>query len=392
MMRPVWVTGIGIISAIGSDAASFWEGLIAGRSGVGDLTRFPPGDMRCPRVIECPDPGGPFPNLADRLALKAAREALAQAGLARLPDGAGIALGAGVGGLPESEEAYLRFLEGAPFSSCLKTFASHLPATTADVLGAELGGCGPRISVANACTSSTAAIGLGGLWVASGECGCVLAGASDALSRLTVGGFNCLRLVSPDRPRPFDKERSGMVIGEGAAFLVLESPEAAGARGARPMAILEGLGLSADAFHTTAPHPEGEGALRAMRQALEAAGIEPADVDHVNAHGTATPSNDPAEGKAIAALLGPRTATVPVTSIKGAVGHCLGAAGALEAVASVLSLVHQTVPPCAGFCTPDPAIPLLIPEKPIAMSLRHILSVNLAFGGNNAAILLGRAP
>jgi 3-oxoacyl-(acyl-carrier-protein) synthase len=236
------------------------------------------------------------------------------------------------------------------------------------------------------------AIGLGGLWIASGRCECVLAGASDALSRLTVGGFNALRVVSPDRPKPFDRNRSGMVIGEGAAFLVLESPESARARGARPLATLDGVGLSADAFHATAPQPDGEGALRAIRQALEMAGAGSGDVDHVNAHGTATPSNDAAEAQALLALLGDRAGKVPVTSIKGAVGHCLGAAGALEAVAAVLSLLHQRVPPCAGFADSDPAIPLWVPTAAVSMSLRLVLSVNLAFGGNNAALLFGRAP
>jgi 3-oxoacyl-[acyl-carrier-protein] synthase II len=388
----VWITGIGAWNALGRNAGEFWEALAAGKSGVGDLVRFAPGDMRCPRVAACPDPGGPFPNRADNLALVAAREALVGAGLTSLPDGAGIALGAGVGGLPESEEAYIAFLETGRLSDHLRDFTGHLPATTADVLGREFGGGGPRISVANACTSSTVAIGLGGLWVEEGECDLVLAGASDALSRLTVGGFNCLRVVSADRPKPFDKNRNGMVIGEGAAFLVLESSRHAVARGARPLAVLEGVGLSADAHHATAPQPDGEGALAAMRQALAAAGAGPETVDHVNAHGTATPSNDLAEGKALAALLGERTPRVPVTSIKGAVGHCLGAAGAMEAVAAVLALVHQTVPPCAGFAETDPAIPLWVPREAVAMPLQRVLSVNLAFGGNNAALSLGRAP
>lgn len=392
MKRAIWVTGLGVFSSIGTDAVSFWEALVAGHSGVGNLARFPAGDMRCPRVAECPDPGGPCLNLADNLALRAAREAVAQAGLARLPEGAGIALGAGVGGLPESETVFLSERGADHLAPCLRIFASHLPATTADVLGAEFGGGGPRISVANACTSSSVAVGLAGLWVASGECDCALVGASDALSRLTVGGFNALRVVSPDRPKPFDMNRSGMVIGEGSAFLVLESSESARARGARPLATLEGVGLSADAFHATAPHPEGEGALRAMRQALAMAGAGPEDVDHVNAHGTATPSNDAAEAKALTALFGDRTGQVPVTSIKGAVGHCLGAAGAMEAVGAVLSLMHQCVPPCAGFADPDPALSLWVPREAIPMPLRRVLSVNLAFGGNNAALLFGSAP
>jgi 3-oxoacyl-[acyl-carrier-protein] synthase II len=182
-----------------------------------------------------------------------------------------------------------------------------------------------------------------------------------------------------------------MVIGEGAAFLVLESARHAMGRGVRPLALLEGVGLSADAFHATAPQPEGEGALRAMRQALARAGVGPEDVDHVNAHGTATQANDLAEGRAILTLLGERAPHVPVTSIKGAVGHCLGAAGAVEAAAAVLSLANQTVPPCSGFAEADPAIPLWVPREPVAMPLRRVLSVNLAFGGNNAALCFRRA-
>ena len=392
MKRTVWVTGLGIFSAIGTDAGSFWDALSEGRSGVGELTRFPAGDMRCPRVFECPDPGGPCINRADNLALRAAREALAQAGLVRLPEGAGIALGAGVGGLPETETFYLGVPVPGRLAGGLRVLANHMPSTTADVLGAEFGGGGARISVANACTSSAVAIGMAGLWIASGRCECVLAGASDALSRLTVGGFNALRVVSPDRPKPFDRDRSGMVIGEGAAFMVLESPESARARGAPPLATLDGVGLSADAFHATAPQPEGEGALRAILRALEMAGMGPECVDHVNAHGTATPSNDAAEAKALLALLGDRASQVPVTSIKGAVGHCLGAAGAIEAAASVLSLVNQRIPPCAGFADSDPSIPLWVPREALSMPLGHVLSVNLAFGGNNAALLFGRVP
>jgi 3-oxoacyl-[acyl-carrier-protein] synthase II len=392
MRRTVWVTGVGVFSAIGTDAASFWDALSGGRSGVGDLTRFPAGDMRCPRVFECPDPGGPCLNRADNLALRAAREALAQAGRTSLPEGAGVALGAGVGGLPESESFYLGVPAPGRLAGGLRVFANHLPSTTADVLGAEFGGGGPRISVANACTSSAVAIGMGGLWIASGRCECVLAGASDALSRLTVGGFNALRVVSPDRPKPFDRNRTGMVIGEGAAFLLLESAESARAGGARPLAVLSGVGLSADAFHATAPQTEGQGALRAMLQALAMAGVGPEEVDHVNAHGTATPSNDAAEAKALLALLGDRAGQVPVTSIKGAVGHCLGAAGAIEAAAAVFSLVHQRVPPCAGFADPDPAAPPWIPREAVNMTIRNALSVNMAFGGNNSALLFGRVP
>jgi len=392
-MRPVAVTGLGVFCSIGGNVESFWSSLLAGKSGVVPLTRFPAGDMRSPIAAEAPEPGGGWPNRSDRLALRAAREALAQAGLDRLPGQAGIALGAGVGGLPESERAFGAALADGKLGrrGRLRSFLGHLPATTADVLAFELGAGGPRSSVTNACSSSTVAIGQGGLWIAEGETDCVLAGASDALSQLTVGGFNALRVVAPDVPRPFDRDRSGMVVGEGAAFLVLESIDRAEARGARILALLEGFGLSVDAYHATAPEPDGKGALRAMRLALECAGSSASDVDYVNAHGTGTVANDLAEAKAIAALLGDRTPDVPVVSIKGAVGHCLGAAGAVEAVASVLSILHQVVPPNTGLAEKDPQIALNLPTKALRHSVRKVLSVNLAFGGNNGAVLFGRA-
>ena len=394
MMRPVAVTGIGVFCSIGVNASTFWSSLLAGESGVGSLTRFPAGDMRSPIAAEAPEPGGNLANRVDRMALRAAREALTHTGLERLPDQAGIALGAGVGGLPESEVAFGAVLADGKLGrrGRLRSFLGHLPATTADVLALEFGAKGARVSVTNACSSSTVAVGQGGLWIAEGETDCVLAGASDALSRLTVGGFNALRVVSPDRPRPFDRNRSGMAVGEGAAFLVLESLERAKARGARILALLEGFGLSADAYHATAPEPNGKGALRALRLALECAGASASDVDHVNAHGTATVANDLAEAKAIAELLGDRVSEVPVTSLKGAVGHCLGAAGAIEAAAAVLSILHQMVPPNVGLLEKDPQIPLRLPVRAESHSIRRAISLNLAFGGNNAAVLFGRAP
>jgi 3-oxoacyl-[acyl-carrier-protein] synthase II len=346
----------------------------------------------CAEVAPFEEPGCEGVGFADTMAIHAARQALANAGLESLPANSGVAVGTGVSGLPESEEAYLAHLSGAPLARAVRPFARHLPATAADLLAARFGADGPLLSVVNACSSSTLAIGQAGEWIASGECDCVLAGASDALSRLTMGGFNILRVVSRDRPRPFDKSRSGMVIGEGGAFLVLESLDRAVARGARIMATLDGMGLSCDAHHATAPDAEGRGALAALRQCLEKSGVTLAELDHINAHGTGTGPNDRAEGAAIRTFLGERAGEVPVISVKGAMGHCLGAAGAIEAVITTLTLFHQTVPPSVGFEEPDPDIPLRVPKEPIPMPLRTALSLSLAFGGNNAAICFRRAP
>lgn len=390
--RPVCVTGIGIVSAIGTDAPSFWRALLAGVSGVAPVTRFPADGLRSPMVAEVAGVEAYCGSRVDGLAVCAAREALASAGLQSLPEEAGVATGASVGGLPESEAVFKRYISSGRLSRGLRTFTRHVPATTTDVLASLFGSCGPRCSVVNACSSGTAAIGTGALWIRAGEADCVLAGASDALSRLTVGGFNSLRLVSSSPPMPFDRDRSGMAVGEGAAFLVLESSDHAARRGARSIAVIEGFGLSVDGYHSTAPHPEGRGALVAMKMALRTAGATAEDVDYVNAHGTGTRANDESEAEAITRLLGSRAGDVPVVSLKGAIGHCLGAAGAMEAAASVLSLRDQVVPPCTGFTAPPETIRLRIPSAPESRSLKKILSINLAFGGNNAALLLGRAP
>jgi len=395
-VKPAAVTGLGLVCGLGATPEAFWEALCEGRSAVAELTRFSAEGLRSARVVESvPFPGEEDRAVAsrvDRMAFYAVGQALADAGLSALPEGAGISVGTGVGGLPESEAAFGEYLRTDRVAPHLREYFGHLPATTADVLAERFGATGPRASVVNACSSSTAALGQALLWLAAGETDCVLAGASDALSRLTVGGFNTLRVVSPDRPRPFDKNRSGMVVGEAAAFLLLESPERAKARGAKVLALLEGYGLSADAHHATQPHPEGAGALACLRQALAAAGIGPDEVDHINAHGTATPANDGAEARSLAALLGPRASKVPVVSIKGAVGHCLGAAGALEAAAVVLALLHQEVPPNTGLEEQDPAVTLRVPVRRERQALRHAVSLNLAFGGNNAALVFGRTP
>ncbi len=391
MTAPCYVTGIGAVSAFGVGAEALWQGLLSGRTAVAPLRRFDGRGLRSDLVAEAPDPGGGFPNRTDRLAFAAAREALSSAGLETLPSHAGVATGAGVGGLPESEEACGAWVGGAARTPSLRTLTRHVPATTADLLCLALGACGPRCAVANACASSTAALALGAAWISLGETDCVLAGGADALARMTVGGFNSLRLVASEPPRPFDRTRSGMAVGEGAAFLVLESAERVRARGTRPLAALPGWGLSADAHHATAPHPEGRGALEAMRAALAGAGATAEDVDAVNAHGTGTRANDSAEAAALVRLLGRRAPEVPVSSVKGALGHCLGAAGALEAVASVLTLLCQTVPPTAGLRNPE-FEGLFLPTAPVEGPVGSVLTLNLAFGGHNAALFFRRVP
>ncbi|MEJ2368214.1 MAG: beta-ketoacyl-[acyl-carrier-protein] synthase family protein [Acidobacteriota bacterium] len=390
-MTSVAVTGLGVVSPIGAGPESFWAALCEGRSGVSDVRAFPTAGMRCPRAAECP-PAEPCENRVAALGFEAARQAVASAGLDSMPDGAALIMGTSVGGLPESEEAYLRALKKGRRLGGIRPYLNHCPSASTDLIAHKLHQNGPRITVANACSSGTAALGEAWLMVGTGEVDCALAGAADALARLTVGGFNCLRVVTSDVPRPFDKDREGMAVGEGAAFLVLENMERARRRGADILATLEGYGVSSDAYHATAPDPTGGGPLRCMRQAMEAAGIDVDSLGYINAHGTGTRANDDAEGRALAALLGERAGAIPVVSIKGALGHALGAAGGFEAAACVLALRRQTVPPCTGHRMKEPDLPLFVPTRPLRRSINYVLSINLAFGGNNAALVWRRAP
>jgi len=386
----VWVTGLGCFCSIGTNTDFFWHNLLAGDCGIKPLTRFQHEDIRSPLAGEAVDPEGEHFNRADRMACGTASEALKQAGMDVLPEGAGIAVGASVGGLPESEDAYRAFLKDGKLNGKLRAFLGHVPASIADTLGNEFGATGPRTTVVNACASGTTAIGLASEWIASGETDCVLAGGCDALARLTVGGFNILRLVSESPPKPFDGNRSGMVVGEGSAFLVLESEKGLQKRNHIPLATIDGWGFSSDGYHITAPHPEGEGAFRAISDACRMAGYGAERIDHVNAHGTGTKANDGCEAIALQRFLGDRVRDVPVTSIKGAVGHTLGAAGAIEAVASVMAIIDQKVPPNTGLESIDDAVTLLLPGSAEERPINSVLSLNLAFGGNNAAVIFGR--
>lgn len=390
-MRRVAVTGLGVVSALGPDLAAFSDGLRAGRSGIAPLTLFDPTGFRTRLAAQAPDPAPPLPpeSLAtasrpDRFGLQAAFEAVAQAGLeARDLDAAALVFGTGTGGLNSSEQ----FLRGDDDVALL---VPHQPASVTDLVARHLGIFGPRSTIMTACSSSATAIGYAGDRIRLGHVDVALAGGAEGLTRLTCAGFGCLRATAPgDEPcRPFDAERKGLTLGDGAAVLVLEELERARARGATVLAILAGWGMTADAHHMTAPHPEGEGAARAMRAALDDALLAPEAIGYINAHGTGTPHNDAAETLAIKAVLGGRAPSVPVSSIKSMVGHTLGAAGAIEAVASVLTLARGFIPPTVNLRVPDPAFGLdYVPGAAREARVGAVLSSSFAFGGNNTCLV-----
>jgi 3-oxoacyl-(acyl-carrier-protein) synthase len=385
-MRGVAITGLGVLSGLGSDPRAHLEAMQASRSGLKLLTLFPvPGLVPAP-VAEV-DPSSLDRRIGSRsaaLALHAARQAMGSTA----PEGHGvIAVGTTTGGVPESEQHYLRHRgkDGAEDRELLK----HHPAgTVADVLACELELCGERHTFSTACSSSANAVGFGASRISRGA-PWALVGGVDSLCLLTYCGFHALKLLASAPCRPFDRNRQGLSLGEGAAFLLLEPEERARQRGVPILGYVAGWGCSGDAYHATSPHPEGRGALAAMKAALEDAELTPAEVDYVNAHGTATPANDRAEALALNALFG---SSPPLTSsTKGATGHTLGAAGALEAVLCVLALFRGFAPHSAGLIEADPELPVRhVPPGGVNAPLEVALSNSFGFGGNNAALVLTR--
>lgn len=392
------ITGVGLVSALGPDWHSGSEALMAGRDGIGPVMLFDAAKFRTQIAAEAVLPALQPPSgregrrwsRTDRIAQGALREAMTMAGIdesslrtARV----GMAMGVGVSGLLRSEnffhEAKLKSLRRAPVDDIL----SHYPCATTDRLASLLGIPAATWSVVNACSSSTVAIGLAALRISMGLDEIALAGGADTLCRITYAGFNILRAVDPEPCRPFDAGRNGLTLGEGAAILVLESESRARARGAKPLAFVTGFGMSGDGHHPTAPSPDGDGAIRALRAALAMSGLPADAIEYVNAHGTATPQNDAMETQALAAVF---TGKKPaVSSTKGAHGHCLGAAGAVEAAFTVAALGRQRLPPTLRFTRPDAGVEFdFVPVHSRAASIGHAVSQSFGFGGNNAALVL----
>ena len=392
-MRGVLVTGLGAVSPFGAGTKAYWAGLAAGACAIRPLTVVDPAGFRCRIAAEVPEIAGGSArrSRADRLALGAAVEALDDAGLgADERAGAALVVGAVGGGMLEAESWYWARSRGEHAPGWAASLRSMLPAAHAETLAHRLALGGPRHTVVTACSSGAVALAEAAELIADGVVDCAVAGGVDAVTRLCFMGFNALKLLDPEPCRPFDRDRRGMSIGEGAAFVVLEAADHARARGARAYAELAGYGMTTDAYHVTAPQPEGEGMARAMRVALAAAGVTPADVGYVNAHGTATPQNDRIEARAIAQVFG--AGRLLVSSNKSMIGHTMAAAGSLEAVATILSLTHETVPPTANLVTPDPAVDFdCVPRVAREAAFEHAISNSFGFGGQNVTLLFRRA-
>ncbi len=408
--RRVVVTGLGIISPVGNTVPEAWERVLAGKSGITRVTRFDPSRLTSQIAGEVKD----FdvtkylsPKEARRMdrfihfGMAAGLQAWKDSGNAVTPETAerfGINFGSGIGGLPLIEEMHNELLKSGP----RRISPFFIPGTIINMIAGNLsimlGTKGPNLAIVTACTTSTHCIGEAAKAIRYGEAEVMIAGGAEAtVTELAMGGFASARAMSTrnDDPagasRPWDKDRDGFVLGEGAGAVVLEEYEHAKKRGARIYCELAGYGVSSDAYHMTAPAEDGDGAYRCMRNALKDAGLETDTVDYLNAHGTSTPLGDIAETVAVKRLLGERAKKVAVNSTKSMTGHLLGAAGGVEAVFSILALQNQVSPPTINLQTPDPACDLdYVPNVARDMAIRTAVSNSFGFGGTNGTLVFRR--
>lgn len=408
--RRVVVTGMGCISPLGNDVSSFWDGLMNCRSGVGLITRFDTENFATKFGAEVKD-FDPEKYMAKRevrqmdrfiqFAIAAAQEAMETSGLEisdSISERVGTMVGAGLGGLETLETNRDVVMNRGPRRISPYFIPSIISNLAPGHISIRYGAKGPCITVTTACSSASHAIGDAVRLVQLGEVDAMIAGGAEAtITPLGVGGFNAMKALSTrnesptEASRPFDRDRDGFVIAEGAGIIVLEELEFAKARGANILAEAIGYGATADAYHITAPAPGGEGAVRCMRLCLKSAGLAPEDIHYINAHGTSTPINDPLETKAIKTVFGDHAKKLAVSSTKSMTGHLLGAAGAIEAIVSVCAIRNQVAPPTINHETPDPECDLdYVPNSPREIRIDTVLSNSLGFGGTNATLAFRR--
>lgn len=413
LVKRVVITGLGTVSPLGNDVASTWQGVIAGRSGIGQITYFDTSDYRttiaaeargfkpeayfAPKDVRRMDPFAQY-------ALVAAREALRDAGLSDeafaggLGERTAVIIGSGIGGMTTVTDQIRALDARGPGKVSPFFIPMILPESAASMVAIEHGLKGPNMAVTSACATSANAIGETAHMIRAGRADVGLAGGSEAaVIEVAVAGFCAMRALSTrnDDPehasRPFDRDRDGFVMGEGAGVLVLEELEHALARGATIHGELLGYGSNDDAYHITAPDPDGAGATACMRLALQSAGLAPEEIDYINAHGTSTVLNDATETQAIKRVFGAHAYRMPVSSTKSVTGHLLGAAGALEAILTVRALETGIVPPTMNLENPDPVCDLdYVPNQAREIPIRRALSNSFGFGGHNVSLILGK--
>ena len=410
MARRVVVTGVGLVSALGVGTEETWQNLLAGKSGAAPITHF---DTTGFPVTFAAEVKGFDPlrfvekrevkkmGLFIQFAMAAAEFAMEQSGLKITPDlaeMAGVYIGSGIGGFDVIEREHTALMKGGP----RKISPFFIPAAIVNLasgfVSIRWGAKGPNSATCTACSSSAHAVGDSFRLIQRGDADVMISGGAEAaITPMGVGGFASMRALSSrnDEPekasRPFDRDRDGFVIGEGSGILILEELEFARKRGATILGEVVGYGMSGDAFHITQPSENADGAIRVMRNALKDAGVEPGQVDYINAHGTSTPFNDKLETKAIKAVFGERAHQLPVSSTKSMTGHLLGGAGGLEAGIVTLILRDQIIPPTINYENPDPECDLdYVPNQARRANVNCVLSNSFGFGGTNAALLFKR--
>lgn len=408
----VVVTGIGVISSVGTGIENFWKGLLEGKCGVGRLTRFDsegytckvasevndfdPTDYIDPKEVKRNDRYTHFAIAAAQLAVK---DAKLDPKKVEDPTRFGVIIGSGIGGMDTIEKQSRKLFEGGPRKVSPFMIPSLIANMAAGVVALEVGARGANFAVVSACATGTHAIGEAMELIRTKKADVMIAGGSEAaITELGFAGFCSMRAMSTnfnDTPekssRPFDANRDGFVMGEGAGILILENYEHAKARGAEIYCELVGYGATCDAYHITSPDPEGKGLSKCILNTLEDGGIKPEDVDYINAHGTSTPYNDKFETLAIKSVFGERAKDLLISSTKSMTGHLLGAAGGVEAAAAIMAIKTGEVPPTINYENPDPDCDLnYVPNKKVSAKVDVALSENLGFGGQNAALVFKR--
>jgi len=416
-MRRVVVTGLGLVTPLGGDVETTWANILAGKSGAGPITRFDASDQKCRIACEVKpadheygfDPAKRVDHKVQRqvdrfiiYGIDAAGQAIEDAGLEDMSDAmklrAGCSIGSGIGGLPGIESESLVLAEKGPSRVSPHFVHGRLINLISGQVSIKYGLMGPNHAVVTACSTGAHSIGDAARMIKDDDADIMLAGGAEAtICPIGIAGFAQARALSTafnDQPekasRPYDKDRDGFVMGEGAGVVVLEEYEHAKARGAKIYAEVVGYGLSGDAYHVTAPHPEGSGAFRSMQMALKKAGMTPADIDYINAHGTSTPLGDELELGAVRRLFGNAIANVSMSSTKSAIGHLLGGAGAVESIFCILAMRDQIVPPTLNLDNPSDgcADVDLVPHKAKKREVRAVLNNSFGFGGTNASLVM----
>jgi 3-oxoacyl-[acyl-carrier-protein] synthase II len=416
-MRRVVVTGLGLVTPLGADVETTWSNIIAGKSGAGKITRFDASDQKCLIACEVKPKDHPWGFDADKrvdhkvqrqvdpfivFGIDAAGQAIEDAGLTDMTEEerfrAGCSIGSGIGGLPGIESESLVLANKGPSRVSPHFVHGRLINLISGQVSIKYGLMGPNHAVVTACSTGAHSIGDAARMIKDGDADVMLAGGSEStICPIGIAGFAQARALSTafnDQPekasRPYDKARDGFVMGEGAGVVVLEELEHAKARGAKIYAEVIGYGLSGDAYHVTAPHPEGSGAFRSMQMALKKAGVEPADIDYINAHGTSTPLGDELELGAVRRLFGDAISGVSMSSTKSAIGHLLGGAGAVETIFCILAIRDQIVPPTLNLDDPSESCEGvdLVPHTAKKRTVRAVLNNSFGFGGTNASLIM----